>query len=164
MKLQSLLCLCFFSFLACGTHKDDNKGTNTGLPLQQWFVNDTVLVWNCDAVSQTRIRIFLPADSVPLVAPFINGINKTWPEPQLELVALHSDTVEVTLKNPSWLTGKSGNMGAEQYLSFAALNLLEAKGVKYVHFNIPRGAHAGASVWSSADFADWTTTETLNNP
>lgn len=151
-------------FVACGTQSDENEIANTGLPTQQWFTNDTALVWNCDASIQIRTRIYLPADSVPYVQPFINGINKTWPEPQLELVALHGDTVEVTLKNPSWLTGKSGNMGAEQYLSFAALNLLEAKGVKYVHFNIPRGAHAGASVWSIADFADWKTTEVLNNP
>lgn len=163
MKLQTIIYTCLLFLFACD-NKQQNDKVATADPLsQQWFASDTVLVWNCDAAGQTRTRIYLPPDSVSFVQPFINGINKTWPEPILVLIALRSDTVEVTLRNPAWLTGKSGNMGAEQYLSFAALNLLEVKGVNYVYFSMPEGAHAGASVWSNADFADWTTTDTLNN-
>lgn len=144
---------------ACNNDTAERKPSVIGPQPQQWFADDTIVVWNCDATTQSCTRIFTPADSVPLAQPFINGINKAWPEPFMQLVAVRNDTVEVSLLNASWLTGRSGNTGAEQYLTFAALNLLEVKGVDYVHFNIPRGAHAGSSVWSNADFSDWNLTQ-----
>ncbi|MFN4285644.1 MAG: hypothetical protein ACK4E8_06720 [Lacibacter sp.] len=165
MKRYLPLWMLLMGLYAC--NNDDvqqQKPVTIGPQPQQWFATDTVVVWNCDAAAESRTRVYKPSDSVPMPQPLINGINKIWPEPVMELVALRHDTVEVTLKNPAWLTGKSGNAGAEQYLSFAALNLLETKGVHYVHFNFPRGAHAGPSVWSGADFSDWKTIESQNDP
>jgi hypothetical protein len=136
-------------FVACNTTTDKSETP------QHWFENDTLIIWNCDASKETKERIFTPADSVNIIQPFINGINKTWPEVQLKLSFIRNDTAFVNIQNTEWLNNKSGSTGAEQYLSFAVLNLLETKGIRFIRFSIPAGTHAGPDTWSSADFADW---------
>ncbi|HMO33087.1 MAG TPA: hypothetical protein PKE63_13790 [Lacibacter sp.] len=153
-------CALVFLLIAC---RDQPRREEPAAPPQvQWFDTDTIVVWNCDASRRQRIRVYTPPDSVPLVQPFINGINRTWPEAELQLVALNADTVVVTLRNTGWLTARAGNTGAEQYLAFASLNLLEAQPVHFIRFDLPRGVHAGPSVWGRADFLDWITTDTLS--
>lgn len=122
---------------------------------QQWFVTDTVVVWDCSADDAMRKRIYAPIDSVSVPQALINGVNKTYSEIKLEFDRMAADTLYVKIPNASWLTERAGNSGAEQYLSFAALNLLEAKDVNYVHFDFVAGVHAKPSTWSDKDFSDW---------
>ena len=122
---------------------------------QQWFVTDTVVIWDCSAEDQTRKRIYAPLDSVTVPQALINGVNKTYAEIKLEFDRLTADTLYVKIQDASWLTERAGNSGAEQYLSFAALNLLETKAVHHVHFGFTAGVHARPTTWSAKDFADW---------
>lgn len=147
--------LAFLCCIGCNS-KTETDATET---TQQWFETDTLLVWNCDASTETKTRIFTPGDSVPIIQPFINGINQTWPEAKLKLVKIKTDTAVVTIQNTEWLNSTSGSSGAEQYVTFVALNLLETKKIHFVQFDIPKGTHAGPDTWSRNDFADWKTYE-----
>jgi hypothetical protein len=156
---QSIPVALVFLMMACNSVDSDGAKQQPDEPLkeQTWFDTDTLIVWNCDAATETRSRIFKPDDSISIPQPFINGINRTWPEAKLLLLAIKSDTISVTIDNEQWLNNKSGNSGAEQYLSFAAMNLLEIKGIQFVQFEIKRGMHAGPSLWKASDFKDWKT-------
>ncbi len=127
---------------------------------QVWFATDTLLVWDCNADDRARKKIFSPKDSVTVAQAFINGINKTYSEVQISLEHSSNDTLFISIPRAEWLTNKLGNAGAEQYLSFAALNLLETKGIKHVSFVFEAGAHARPETWSRSDFADWKTDTT----
>jgi hypothetical protein len=153
----STVFLCFVLVTGCKNETRDKEELKTTPPVAQWFETDTLVVWNCDAASQQRTRIFFPADSVPLVQPFLNGINKTWPEVQLVKKEQRQDTLVVAVYNSSWLSNRSGDSGPEQYMAFAALNLLEIKGVQVVQFDFEAGVHARPGNWTAADFADWKT-------
>jgi len=136
---------------ACG----ERSSTQDADQAEKWFDTDTLLIWNSDAESETRNKIYQPKDSIPLIQPVINGINQTWPEGKLMLDRLSRDTLHVRLGDSLWLTEKIGDTGAEQYLTFASMNLLEIKGVKVVCFILPEGSHASSSCWDRRDFIDW---------
>jgi hypothetical protein len=120
-----------------------------------WSDRDTIIIWSVDAEKNMRTRIFTPEDSIDNAAPLMNGIHKLWPEARLFVSGQRSDTLIVGLRNERWLTDEIGNEGAESFLSFASLNLLELKGVNHIFFNIIPGTHAGSDTWESSDFADW---------
>jgi hypothetical protein len=121
----------------------------------RWFDTDTLLIWNADASTESRKKIYRLKDSLTIVQPVINGINQTWPEGKLVIESRKDDTLKVRSDEPDWLTEKIGNTGAEQYLCFAAMNLLEVKGVRVVCFILPQGSHAAPGCWSNEDFRDW---------
>ena len=54
-----------------------------------------------------------------------------------------------------WAFEEVGQPYSVRLLSFAALNLLEAKAVNYVHFDFVAGVHARPTTWSDKDFSDW---------
>ena len=153
MKLYRLVFLLLYYFASC-SNPSSNKDV---APEENWFKTDTILIWNCDAAAETKFRIYQPQDSLTIPEPVINGINQVWPEVYLQYVSIQHDTLLVQVANSNWLTGLSGSNGAEQYVSFAALNLLEVKGIHYVRFQFPEGSHAGPGVWSLMDFNDWKT-------
>lgn len=153
----NIRCLLFLLVMGCDNASNDKQTSRVAPPVVQWFETDTLVAWNCDAASQQRIRIFFPADSVPLVQPFLNGINKTWPEVQLVKKEQRQDTLVLTVYNSNWLSNRSGDSGPEQYFAFAALNLLEIKGVRVVQFDFEAGVHARPASWTATDFADWKT-------
>lgn len=136
---------------ACGQRSSTQETEND----EKWFDTDTLLIWNCDAASETRNKIYRPKDSIPIIQPVINGINQIWPEGKLMVDHQNNDTLNVRLADPLWLTERIGNTGAEQYLTFSAMNLLEIKGIKVVCFVLPEGTHASSSCWDSRDFSDW---------
>lgn len=138
---------------------DKNKATDA-TPPQQWLATDTILVWDCNADERTRKKIFSPKDSVTVAEALINGVNKTYAEVKLKFDHISNDTLFVTIPKAEWLTDRVGSAGAEQYLTFAALNLLETKGVNHVDFIFASGAHARAATWTDLDFADWKTDST----
>ena len=155
--IRYLTTLCFVALVvACNNEASKEPGAADATPPQQWFVTDTVIVWDCSAEDKDRKKIFSPRDSVTVPEALINGVNKTYSEIKIEFDRLTADTLFVKIPNATWLTDRAGNTGAEQYLSFAALNLLETKGVKYVHFDFTPGVHARPSTWSMTDFSDWT--------
>lgn len=155
--IRYLTTLCFVALVvACNNEASKEPGAADVTPPQQWFVTDTVIVWDCSAEDKDRKKIFSPRDSVTVPEALINGVNKTYSEIKIEFDRLTADTLFVKIPNATWLTDRAGNTGAEQYLSFAALNLLETKGVKYVHFEFTPGVHARPSTWSMNDFSDWT--------
>ncbi len=155
--IRYLSTLCFVALVvACNNEASKEPGVADATPPQQWFVTDTVIVWDCSAEDKDRKKIFSPRDSVTVPEALINGVNKTYSEIKIEFDRLTADTLFVKIPNATWLTDRAGNTGAEQYLSFAALNLLETKGVKYVHFEFTPGVHARPSTWSMTDFSDWT--------
>lgn len=157
MKLNRLAFLLLYFFSSCS-----NPSTNKEAAAEEnWFITDTVLLWNCDAAAETKFRIYQPKDSLTFSDPIINGINQVWPEVNLQYISTQHDTLQVQVGNSNWLTGLSGSNGAEQYLTFAALNLLEVKGIRFVRFLFPEGSHAGPGVWSLSDFRDW---KTINKP
>jgi glutaredoxin len=155
--MRYFLCLCFVALVvACNNEApNDSKAAADAEPPQQWFVTDTVIVWDCSAEAREKKRIFSPKDSVTVPQAFVNGINKTYTEINIQFDRISNDTAFVKIPDAMWLTDRVGNSGAEQYLSFAALNLLETKGVHYVHFDFVAGVHARPATWSVRDFGDW---------
>ena len=152
---------CVILILSCNNEAATEKQANDdAVPLQQWFATDTLLAWDCNADDKQRKRILAAKDSVPFPQAFINGINKTYSEVQLKYDRISGDTVYVSIENAEWLTNRAGSSGAEQYLSFASLNLLEAKAVHYVTYVFTPGSHARPGTWSRKDFADWKTDTT----
>lgn len=151
MKLNPLAFLLLYLLASCS-----NPSSNKELASEEnWFKTDTILLWNCDAAAETKFRIYQTQDSITIPEPIINGINEVWPEANLQYGSIQHDTLLVKVGNSNWLTGLSGSNGSEQYMSFAALNLLEVKGVHYIRFQFPEGSHAGPGVWSISDFGDW---------
>lgn len=149
-KIVFAVCLLF----SCGSENQTNQ--ENALQEQVGFSeSDTIIIWNCDADKQERSRIFTSDAAIQNVQPLINGINSIYPEIALRLVAISGDTLIVAMNEGKLLVNQMGSSGAEQYLSFAAMNLLEAKGIQFVQFSLPEGAHAKNSVWTKADFADW---------
>lgn len=136
---------------------DKKQGKETATPPQQWFETDTLLVWDCTAEDRSRKKIFAPTDSVTVPQALINGINKTYAEVKLSFDHISNDTLYVSIPKAEWLTDRAGSAGAEQYLTFAALNLLETKGINHVDFLFASGAHARAATWTDLDFTDWKT-------
>ncbi len=155
--IRYLLALCSVALVvACNNEaSNETKAAADAEPPQQWFVTDTVIVWDCSAEAKEKKKIFAPKDSVTVPQAFVNGINKTYNEIKLVFDRVSSDTVFIKIPEAIWLTDRAGNSGAEQYLSFAALNLLETKGAGYVHFDFTAGAHARPATWSRKDFKDW---------
>lgn len=153
MRTYYILLACLFLFACKGKQiKDDTAEAQQAADFSD---SDTIIVWNCNAGNETRSRILQNDDSIQNILPLINGINNTYPEMQLRFDAISNDTVLVVLVEGKLLVNQMGSSGAEQYLSFAAMNLLEAKGIRYVKFSLPEGAHATTSVWNKKDFADW---------
>lgn len=155
--IRYLTTLCFVAIVvACNNEAPKDRDASTdAAPPQQWYVTDTVIVWDCSAEDKERKKIFSPPDSVTVPQAFINGINKTYSEVKIEFDRLSSDSLYVRIPDATWLTDRAGNSGAEQYLCFAALNLLETKGVNYVHVDFTPGVHARPYTWSMKDFSDW---------
>lgn len=145
---------------SCNNDAAKNKDNETATAPQQWFETDTLLVWDCTAEDHSRKKIFAPRDSVAVPQAFINGINKTYAEVKLSFDHMSNDTLFVKIPNAEWLTNRAGNAGAEQYLTFAALNLLETKGINHVDFIFESGAHARAATWTDIEFKDWKTDTT----
>lgn len=158
MKQYLLLFVMIAAAIACNNEaskENESDLTKDVNQPQQWFATDTVVIWDCSAEDETRKRIYAPIDSVTVPQALINGVNKTYSEVKLEFDHVAGDTLFVKIPAAEWLTERAGNSGAEQYLSFAALNLLEAKDVNYVHFNFVAGVHARPTTWSDKDFSDW---------
>ena len=158
MKQYVLLFVTIAAVIACNNDASKEKESDLTKEVnqpQQWFATDTVVIWDCSAEDETRKRIYAPIDSVTVPQAIINGVNKTYAEVKLEFDHLSGDTMFVKIPSAEWLTERAGNSGAEQYLSFAALNLLKAKAVNYVHFDFVAGVHARPTTWSDKDFSDW---------
>ncbi len=139
---------------ASTTVKENENDTSQ---IQRWFDTDTLLVWDCSAEDHTKKRIFHPSDSITSALALVNGVNKTYAEVKLSFDHISNDTMYVTIPKANWLTDQAGNTGAEQYLAFAALNLLEMKGVNHINFLFEGGAHARPSTFTDLDFDDWKT-------
>lgn len=153
MRTYYILLACLFLFACKGKQiKDDAAEAQQAADFSD---SDTIIVWNCNAENETRSRILQDNDSIENILPLINGINSIYPEMQLRFDAISNDTLIVELTESKLLINQIGSSGAEQYLCFAAMNLLEAKGVHFIKFSLPEGAHAKTSVWSSTDFKDW---------
>ncbi len=140
--------------------KEETETTGTPATEQQWFATDTLIVWDCNAADKERKKIYIPIDSVPLVEPLLNGINKTYGEVKLQLDHTTADTLYVTIPDADWISNRAGNTFADQYFSFAALNLLELKGIRHVSFLFKTGSHAEPGTWSNSDFTGWKTDTT----
>ncbi|MBM3439303.1 MAG: hypothetical protein FJX94_00385 [Bacteroidetes bacterium] len=153
MRTYCIVLACLFLFACKGKQIADDAAEVR--QTTDFSDSDTIIVWNCDAENETRSRIFQSDDSIQNILPIINGINSTYPEMQLRFNAVSKDTVLVELVEGKLLVNQMGSSGAEQYLSFAAMNLLEAKGIRFVKFSLPEGAHAKTSVWNTSDFTDW---------
>ena len=155
--IRYLLALCLVALVvACNNEaSNENKAAADAEPPQQWFATDTVIVWDCSAEMKEKKKIFTPKDSVTVPQAFVNGVNKTYGEIKMQFDRISTDTVYIKIPDATWLTDRAGNSGAEQYLSFAALNLLETKGVHYVYFDFTAGVHARPTTWSRRDFNDW---------
>ena len=137
--------------ISCGT--DEEEKNTLEKPL--WSQSDTIIIWTTDASQSIRKRLFVPEDSINIPEPLINGINDLWPEAGIYSKGRRNDTILVGLRNENWLTDQIGNEGAEAFLSFSAMNLLELKGINHIYFDLRPGVHAGADTWEDQDFADW---------
>jgi len=146
-----LFLFLMFIWLGC----EEKKKTVQEDESPRWFDTDTLILWDVDASAASRKKIYRLKDSLTIIQPVINGINQTWPEGQLIIDRHNNDTLYVRPADPEWLTEKIGNTGAEQYMSFAAMNLLEVKGVRVVCFDLPQGTHAAPGCWTNEDFRDW---------
>jgi hypothetical protein len=153
MRKQFLQYSFLFSIIACNCNQ--NNAGSEDKEGSVWSDRDTIILWSVDAEKNIRTRIFTPEDSIDKATPLINGIHTLWPEARLFVSGQRSDTLIVGLRNERWLTDEIGNEGAESFLSFASLNLLELKGVNHIYYNITPGTHAGSDTWESSDFADW---------
>jgi hypothetical protein len=150
MRVISVFIFALFAILSCN-QKDESESDEGML----WNKNDTIVVWTSEPNKEIKKRLFQPEDSINIPEPLVNGINELWPEAGLFVKGQRIDTLIVGLQNENWLTDEIGNEGAASFLSFAALNLLELKGINRIYFDLTPGVHAGAETWEDSDFADW---------
>ncbi|MFN9114203.1 MAG: hypothetical protein ACK5XN_29400 [Bacteroidota bacterium] len=151
MRIFNLLIIVAAFVISCNSNED--KAESEERP--PWNRTDTVIIWSADADQSTRKRLFMPQDSINIAEPLINGINDLWPEAGVYTKGQRNDTLIIGLRNETWLTDQIGNDGAEEFLSFTAMNLLELKGVNHIYFDLIPGVHAAADTWEDQDFADW---------
>lgn len=156
--MRYLTTLLFLAvMISCNNDASTSVKENDSSQIQKWFDTDTLLVWDCSAEDHTKKRIFHPSDSITSAQALVNGVNKTYAEVKLTFDHISNDTMYVTIPKANWLTDQAGNTGAEQYLAFAALNLLEMKGVNHINFLFEGGAHARPSTYTDLDFDGWKT-------
>jgi hypothetical protein len=161
MIYKTLICLLVMAVISCNNNAtQETTGIESETPAQEWFASDTLIVWDCVAPEQRRTKIFAPASPVTIAEPLMNGINKTYSEVKLVLNHVSNDTVYVSIPSADRLTNEAGSEFPEQYFCFAAMNLLEIKGINYVSFDFKPGVHARPGIWSRNDFADWKTDST----
>ena len=151
MRFFILMILAATQMIACNTEEGEAEPDER----PAWNRTDTIIIWSADADQSGKKRLFVPEDSINIPEPIINGINDLWPEAGVYAKGQRNDTLMIGLKNETWLTDQIGNDGAEAFLSFAALNLLELKGINHIFFDLQPGVHAGADTWEDQDFADW---------
>ena len=151
MRLSVFVLLISAFLISCSSNEEEADSAE----IPSWNPKDTVIIWSADANQSTRKRLFMPEDSINMAEPLINGIHDLWPEAGVYKKDQRNDTLVIGLRNETWLTDQIGNEGAEAFLSFAALNLLELKGVNHIYFDIKPGVHAAADTWEDQDFADW---------
>lgn len=141
--------------LLAGCDQSEKEEKDVSDQERSWQKTDTLIIWSTDAEKETCKRLFRPEDSVNIPEPLLNGIQQTWPEAGVYIKGQRGDTLVIGLKNESWLTDQIGNEGAESFLSFTALNLLELKNINHVFFDITPGMHATADTWEDQDFSEW---------
>ena len=151
MRISFFLLINAAFLISCSS---DEKNVETS-ERPSWNLTDTVIIWSADVNQSARKKIFIPDDSVNIPEPIINGINGMWPEVGIYAKGLRNDTLIIGLRNEHWITDQIGNEGAETFLSFVAMNLLELKGVNHIYFDVRPGVHAGPDTWEDEDFADW---------
>ena len=151
MRLSVFFTLISLFVIACGSDEEEKEYKERPL----WSRTDTIIIWTSDAELSTRKRLFVPEDSIDIAEPIFNGINELWPEAGVYTKGQRNDTLIIGLRNETWLTDQIGNDGAEEFLSFTAMNLLELKGVNHIYFYLIPGVHAAADTWEDQDFADW---------
>ncbi len=157
MIYRTLVCLLVILFFSCNNSTTEETTTESEVQESAWFPADTLILWDCVAPEQRRSKIFTPTSPVTIAEPIINGVNKTYSEVKLVYNRMSNDTVYVSIPDADKLVSESGSEFPEQYFSFAALNLLEIKGMNYVSFEFKPGVHARPGIWSRNDFADWKT-------
>jgi hypothetical protein len=72
--------------------------------------------------------------------------------PKLKLIKVSADTVFLGVINDFYLTQSMGTAGAEEYITEAAISLLDINGIHYVDFDFKMGDHACPGTFSKAGY------------
>jgi hypothetical protein len=114
---------------------------------QQYFI------WQVDADKKVLLKNPQLQPEFFNVDTLIAGLNEMFPEIRLEKIRLSNDTLYTEIKDASFLTERSGSLGAEQYIAQAVINLTSVEGIRYVRIDFPEGSHASPDVFSRDQFA-----------
>jgi hypothetical protein len=112
---------------------------------------DTELyVWRANSENQKlknpKAGASFPVDSL------IKGLNRYYPDIQLEKIRQGADTLYTAIKDSEFLTQRMGSTGAEVYIADVILNLTTVPGINYVSVDFAEGDHAQPGTWSKENF------------
>jgi hypothetical protein len=116
---------------------------------QQYFI------WQVDADKKVIVKNPQLQPEFFNVDTLITGLNEMFPEIKLEKLRLSNDTLYTEIKDATFLTQRSGSLGAEQYIAQVVINLTSIEGVRFVRIAFEEGSHASPDVFSKEQFADY---------
>ncbi|RTL59542.1 MAG: hypothetical protein EKK37_07175 [Sphingobacteriales bacterium] len=144
------------SVLSCSNNADNNANepvTNDTLAFGE-NAGDTLYFWNVNNEKSTRTKVLTDEVSNPNVQAIINGLNMVYPDILIRFSNITNDTLNVSIPQSEKLTQQIGTSGAAQFFATACVNLFEAHGINYIHFDFTAGDHAKPGIFSRQQFAD----------
>lgn len=151
--------ILILSILSCNSSKDEESETivvdSVDVTETAPVINTDLYVWELDANTMTRRKNpnvqegSLSADSL------IVGLNRKFPEIQMEKVAIKGDTLVARIPDATFLTQQFGSTGADYYVAQAVINLTTAPGVNFVRLEFTPGDHAQPGVFSKKSFENY---------
>ncbi len=148
--------LLIIALLSCKNDNDDPSEpgtTDTASVIETPVVINTDLyIWDLDASTMTRTKNPRYEEGALPVDSLITGLNRKFPEIQMEKVKLSGDTLVTRIPDATFLTQQSGSTGAEHYVAQAVMNLTTVPGVNYVRLEFTPGDHAEPGVFSKKSF------------
>lgn len=113
-------------------------------------------IWQVDADKKIKVKNPQAQTAFFNVDTLITGLNEMFPQIRLEKRRLSNDTLYTAIEDASFLTERSGSLGAEQYIAQAVINLTAVEGIRYVQIDFAEGSHAAPDVFSREQFAAYT--------
>lgn len=148
----AIIVMSLIYLVACGRHKTGEPEAD--LTDSLGFQNS----WEAYLDDSTG-NVLLKQNGDPMpdtisAATLIDMMNKRYPEVVIHWVRQSGDTAYVNIPDSHYLTQQMGSTGPDLYFGEAVFNLTEIPGIRYVHFDLAQGDHAGPGTFNRDSFAN----------
>jgi len=158
MKIFRVLLLTLFSIYSC---QSESPKTATAASAEEEKIMDSektlVVPWSVqlnDTSQKLEIKRDPAADMANLQpADIVDALNIKYPETKLKWEKMEDGRAIVSIMDATFLTQRSGTLGARAYLAEATYSLTEIKSIADVEFIFNEGDHARPGIYKRADFS-----------